>query len=191
MRFAVFASGNGSNFEAILKAVQRNKISAELVCLFSDKSTSYAVQRAKDNGVPYFILEKESKQTKEEYETKLVYLMQKEKVDCIVLAGYMKILGKTFLTAYPNRVINIHPSLLPHFPGKHGIKDAFDRGVKKTGITIHQVDDGIDTGPIIFQKEIETKDFKTLEELEEKIHELEHKYYPIVIEEFVRELMTE
>lgn len=191
MRFAVFASGNGSNFEAILKAVKRNEISAELVCLFSDKSTSYAVQRAKDNGVPYFILEKESKQTKEEYETKLVYLMKKEKVDCVVLAGYMRILGKTFLTAYPNRVINIHPSLLPNFPGKHGLKDAFDRGVKKTGITIHQVDDGIDTGPIIFQKEIEMTKFKTLEELEEKIHELEHKYYPIVIEEFVRELMIE
>lgn len=188
MRFAVFASGNGSNFEAIQKAAEKGAISATLVCLFTDQKESYAVIRAQNDHVPYYIIEKNKNESKVSYENKILSLLEKEKIDFICLAGYMKILGKTMLDAFPRRVINLHPSLLPNFPGKSAIYDAYQAGADTTGITIHLVDQGIDTGPIIFQHTLSTAGITELASLEKRIHELEHHFYPIVIEEFVREL---
>lgn len=187
MRFAVFASGNGSNFERIIEVVEQGKISGELVCLFSDQKDAFAIERAKNHHIPYYVLPKSEEMSKSEYEAQIIALLEKENIELIVLAGYMKILGITLLRAYPKRIINLHPSLLPLFPGKQGIQDAYEAEVKETGITIHLVDEGIDTGPIIFQKSLKLAENETLESLEIRIHELEHEYYPKIIEEFIRE----
>ncbi len=114
-------------------------------------------------------------------------MLKSEEIDLIVLAGYMKIIGNQLLEAFPNRIVNLHPSLLPKFPGKQGILDAYQSDEKQTGITIHLVDQGVDTGLIIFQASIEKQENETLESLESRIHELEHRYFPKIIGEFIRE----
>ena len=187
MRVAVFASGNGSNFQALINSYQNKEIPGELVCLFCDQVDAYVIERAKNHDIPYFVLGKSKEQSKTEYEQKIIHLLEKEKIDLIVLAGYMKILGRDLLRGYPNRIINLHPSLLPKFPGKQGIADAFYSNDEQTGITIHLVDQGIDTGPIIFQKSINRKNGETLEDLTKRIHALEHEFYPKIIAEFIRE----
>ncbi|MBO0477491.1 phosphoribosylglycinamide formyltransferase [Vagococcus sp. DIV0080] len=190
MRIAVFASGSGSNFQAIVESFQKQDIPGELACLFCDQPNAYVIERAKKENIPYFILAKQPTQTKSDYELQLIHLLRTEQIDLVVLAGYMKILGPDFLAAYPNRVLNLHPSLLPKFPGKQGIKDAYDSLETETGITIHLVDSGVDTGPIIFQKKLKRVKGESLEELEQRIHELEHRYYPKVIGEFIREIVV-
>ena len=124
-----------------------------------------------------------------QYEEQVLKHLKEHQIDLIVLAGYLRIIGKTLLEAYPKRIVNIHPSLLPSFPGLHGIEEAFHYGVKITGITIHYVDSGVDTGPIIFQTttKIDTED--TLDTLAEKIHALEHEWYPKIISQIVKETM--
>ncbi len=187
MRIAVFASGNGSNFEAIVEQFERGTIQGELVCLFSDQEQAYAIERAKRHQIPYYVLPKKKELTKADYEKQLLTILEKENIELIVLAGYMRILGETLLNKYPKRIINLHPSLLPKFPGKQGIKEAFFAKERETGITIHIVDSGIDTGPIIFQKKISLVEDETLEALERRIHALEHYFYPKIIADFVRE----
>ena len=187
MRIAVFASGSGSNFEAIANSFEAGEMTGELVCLFCDQPEAFAIERAKNHDLPYYILKKEKEVSKTDYEQKIVHLLEKENIDLIVLAGYMKILGETLLTAFPNRIINLHPSLLPKFPGKSGIEDAYHSDETETGITIHLVDDGVDTGPIIFQKVLAKNQNETLAELETRIHELEHQFYPKIIAQFIRE----
>ncbi|MGO3732752.1 MAG: phosphoribosylglycinamide formyltransferase [Vagococcus sp.] len=185
MRFSIFASGTGSNFEAIVQAVDDGVINGEIACLFCDVADAYVIERAKKHHIPYILLEKKSKETKKKYEKKIVGLLDAYEVTCIILAGYMKILGPTLLQSFPQRIVNIHPSLLPEFPGKQGILDAYQAGVKKTGITIHLVDNGIDTGPIMYQESLPIYPTGTLEELEERVHQLEHSVYPKIIAKFL------
>lgn len=113
-------------------------------------------------------------------------LLTEYNVELVVLAGYMRIIGKNLLAAFPNRIVNIHPALLPNFPGLHGIKDAYEAGVK-TGVTIHYVDSGVDTGPIIAQGRVEVSDEDSLSDLETKIHQIEHQLYPEVLAKIVKE----
>lgn len=181
MRIAILASGNGSNFEAIVRAVEKDEIQAEVALLFSDKKDAYVLKRAVKYRVPAYSFAPKQFDSKEEYEAALCELLVEQRIDLVVLAGYMRIIGSHLLQAFPQQIINIHPSLLPSFPGLHGIKDAFEYGVKVTGITIHFIDDGIDTGPIIAQKTIAIDPEETLQTLEEKIHQLEHQWYPKVI----------
>lgn len=187
MRFAVFASGNGSNFEAIVKASQQGLISGELACLFCDKKQAYVIERAKKYDIPYFVIEKLPEQTKEEYETAILTMLINEKIDLIVLAGYMKIIGPTLLDHYKKRIINLHPSLLPKYPGNKSIKEAYEGSDEKTGVTIHLVDEGVDTGPIIYQKSIPINRQMTLEEFEEEMHQLEHRVLPTILNQFILE----
>lgn len=187
MRFAVFASGNGSNFEAIVKASQQGLISGELACLFCDKKQAYVIERAKKYDIPYFVIEKLPEQTKEEYETAILTMLINEKIDLIVLAGYMKIIGPTLLDHYKKRIINLHPSLLPKYPGNKSIKEAYEGSDEKTGVTIHLVDEGVDTGPIIYQKGIPINRQMTLEEFEEEMHQLEHRVLPTILNQFILE----
>lgn len=187
MRFAVFASGNGSNFEAIVKASQQGLISGELACLFCDKKQAYVIERAKKYDIPYFVIEKLPEQTKEEYETAILTMLINEKIDLIVLAGYMKIIGPTLLDHYKKRIINLHPSLLPKYPGNKSIKEAYEGSDEKTGVTIHLVDEGVDTGPIIYQKSISINRQMTLEEFEEEMHQLEHRVLPTILNQFILE----
>ncbi len=180
MRIAVLASGNGSNFEALVQAVNSGELAAEIVLLFADQD-ALVLERAARLGIPHQHFSPQDFASKQSYEEKLRDLLLAYDVELVVLAGYMRIIGASLLETFPNRIVNIHPSLLPSFPGLHGIADAFNYGVKVTGITIHYIDAGVDTGPIIAQKAIAIAPEDTLETLTEKIHQLEHRWYPQVL----------
>ena len=181
MRIAVLASGNGSNFDAIAKAIKNEQIKAELTLLFCDQKDAYVIERAKKLNIPMVTFSPKCFGSKANYEAELLHLLEEEHIDWVILAGYMRIVGPTLLEAYKNRMINIHPSLLPEFPGLHGIKEAFEAKVPETGVTIHYVDNGIDTGPIIAQEQVRIESTDTIDSLEKKIHQVEHELYPKVL----------
>lgn len=181
MRVAILASGNGSNFEALAHQFQAGLLPGELIFVFSDHHDAYVLERAQRLNVRAFSFEVKEFENKAAYEKALLQLLQEQEIDLIVLAGYMRIIGQTLLSHYSNRILNIHPSLLPSFPGLHGIKDAYEYGVKVTGVTVHLVDDGVDTGPIIAQEPVMILPEDSLESLEEKIHQTEHRLYPKVL----------
>lgn len=186
MKIAIFASGNGSNFEAIAQAVEKQEIQAEIAVLFCDQKSAFVLERAAKYQVPTVSFSPKDFSSKVDYENEIKRMMHEFDVELIVLAGYMRIVGLTLLEAFPKKIINLHPSLLPSFPGLHGIQDAFDYGVKVSGITIHYIDEGVDTGPIIAQVPTEITTEDTLESLEEKIHQLEHYWYPKVLGEIIQ-----
>lgn len=186
MKLAIFASGNGSNFQEIAKAIESGKINAEIALLFCDRKDAYVIQRARALMIPVISFSPTDFESKALYEGEILHLLEEEQIDLVVLAGYMRIIGPTLLEAFSNRMINIHPSLLPLFPGLHGIKDAFYANVSETGVTIHYVDDGIDTGPIIAQEKIIIESTDTLDSLEKKIHTVEHKLYPSVLANLIK-----
>lgn len=181
MRVAILASGNGSNFEALAHQFQAGLLPGELAFVFSDHHNAYVLERARRLNIKAYSFEVKEFANKAAYEKALLQLLQEQEIDLIVLAGYMRIIGQTLLSHYSNRILNIHPSLLPSFPGLHGIKDAYEYGVKVTGVTVHLVDDGVDTGPIIAQEPVMILPEDTLESLEEKIHQTEHRLYPKVL----------
>ncbi|MFC6464032.1 phosphoribosylglycinamide formyltransferase [Marinilactibacillus sp. GCM10026970] len=191
LKIAIFASGNGSNFEVIAEAVQKGSIKAELSLLICDQPEAYVLKRAEIKAVPSIIIQPSDYKTKKAFETVLLKHLENHEIDLIVLAGYMRIIGKTLLEKYTERIINIHPSLLPDFPGESGIGDAFAAGVKETGVTVHLVDQGVDTGPILSQQKVMVESDETLESLGEKIHKLEHSMYPNVIQAYIEKLQKE
>ncbi|MBF8807900.1 MAG: phosphoribosylglycinamide formyltransferase [Enterococcus lacertideformus] len=188
MKIAVFASGNGSNFQAIVEHFRRENRSDTFEWLFCDQPKAHVLHRAKKLGVPFTVFSPKEFSSKDKYEEKILEVLIEKKIDLIILAGYMRIIGANLLDAYESRIINIHPSLLPAFPGLYGIRDAFEAKVPKTGVTIHYVDKGVDTGPIIYQEVLKITDEETLEQLETKIHQVEHRIYPKIIEEVIEEL---
>lgn len=184
MRLALFASGNGSNVKAIIQAVNSGQISATIACIVCDEPAAYVIERAKQADITCFVLARDTL-SRQEWEEQVIHYLTEKQVDFIVLAGFMRIIGNTLLHTYPQKIINIHPSLLPQFPGKQSIKDAFDAGVKQTGVTIHWVDSGIDTGDIIAQQALDIQPSWTLAELETAIHTIEHQLYPKTIQEII------
>ncbi len=185
MNIAIFASGNGSNFQAIAEAVKEGRIKAKLVLLVCDKPGAYVLERAKKFGIEQFLIEKKNFSDKKEYESQILKKLKEKNIGLIVLAGYMKIIGLDILKAYKDKIINIHPALLPSFKGTEGIKEAFDYGVKVTGVTIHFVDEEMDSGPIIMQEAVEIQSNDTQETLSKNIHKVENRIYPEVIGLFV------
>lgn len=185
MNIAVFASGNGSNFQAIADAVKSGSIKANLALLVCDNPRAFVLERAKKSGVKAFLIEKGKFKSKAEFEAQIMKALEENKIELIALAGYMRIVGPDLVRAYKNRIINIHPVLLPSFKGTEGIKDAFEYGVKVTGPTVHFVDDEMDHGPIILQAAVKVKDNDTEETLAEKIHKEEHRIYPEAVRLFV------
>ncbi len=181
-RIAVFASGNGSNFQAIVNAVKRSELNASITLLVSDKPGAYVIDRAMKEEIPTFVFAAKNYQEKADYEREILKHLKTNKIDLIVLAGYMRLVGGTLLQAFAGKIINIHPSLLPAFPGKDAIGQALEAGVSQTGITIHYVDAGMDTGPIIAQEAITLTEEETRESIQEKIQVLEHQLYPKVIQ---------
>lgn len=177
-RVAVLASGNGSNFEAIIQAVEEGRINCSVELVFSDKPDAYVLERAKNHKIPFTSFMIKDFSSKLEYEQELLRILKENQIDILILAGYMRLIGNELLDAFPQRIINIHPSLLPSFPGLHGIEDAFNYGVKYTGVTVHYVDSGIDTGKIINQAVVDIAPDDDLESLEAKIHQTEHIIYP-------------
>lgn len=184
-KIAVFASGFGSNFQAIIEATQKHILNAEIALLVSDNPSCKAVERANADGIDAFTFSAKNFSSKAEYENAILQELIKNSVDYIVLAGYMRIIGKTLLEAYPSKIINLHPALLPSFRGAHGISDAYNYGVKVFGITIHFVDEGVDTGKIIDQFAFHIEENDDINSVEAKIHQLEHKYFPITIDKLI------
>ncbi|PIO77886.1 phosphoribosylglycinamide formyltransferase [Streptococcus parauberis] len=174
-RLAVFASGNGSNFQVIAEQFP-------VTFLFTDKRQAYAVERANNLGVAHYSFELKEFVSKEAYEEAIVALLDEHEIDLICLAGYMKIVGPTLLDAYEGRIINIHPAYLPEFPGAHGIDDAWDADVDQSGVTIHWVDSGVDSGQVIKQVRIPRLPEDTIETFEARIHEMEYQLYPQVLD---------
>ncbi|MDD4954174.1 MAG: phosphoribosylglycinamide formyltransferase [Candidatus Omnitrophica bacterium] len=184
MNIAVFASGRGTNFSAVVRAVKAGKIKANLALLVCDNPGAQVVGRARRAGIKIALVTRKELSAKEEFENKIIAYLQECKIDLIVLAGFMCLLSSAFVRRYSGRIINIHPSLLPSFKGVQGIKDAFDYGSKVTGVTVHFVDEKMDHGPIILQGAVRIEENDTLESLEVKIHRLEHKLYPEAIRLF-------
>lgn len=178
---AVFASGSGTNFEAIVTACRNGTIAgADVALLVCDHHDAFAVERAKRLGKKYFIFDRKAYDSKQEYETAVLEALKPYHIDLICLAGYMRIVGQTLLEAYPKRILNIHPALLPSFKGATAIIDAFEYGVKVFGVTVHLIDNTVDGGVIISQRAFEY-DGDSLEEVEHRIHGIEHVLYPEAI----------
>ncbi|WP_110934188.1 phosphoribosylglycinamide formyltransferase [Paenibacillus bouchesdurhonensis] len=180
-RIAVFASGQGSNFQTLIDASREGTLGAEIVLLVCNKPEAPVVERAHRAGVDCFVFERKAYSRREDYEVEIAEELERRGVDLIVLAGYMLLLTPVLVDAYQGRMINIHPSLLPSFPGKDAIGQAWSYGVKVTGVTVHLVDGGMDTGPVIAQKVVEIQQGDTRESLEEKIHAAERDLYPQVV----------
>lgn len=178
-RIAVLASGNGSNLQALINAQQKRNYAYQISVVISDKSEAKALERAKQAGIPTFTIIPKDFASKQEYEQQVLKYLQQYGVQLVVLAGYMRIVGPTLLASYDGRMINLHPSLLPAFQGIHAPKQAIDAGVKVSGCTIHFVDEGLDTGPIIAQRPVIVEDSDDEHTLQAKIQKLEH---PLVVE---------
>ena len=176
-RLAVFVSGNGSNFEAIAEGCRSGAVvDAEVVLCVCDKAGAYALERAKKFGVPTLVFNPKELASKRDFERMIADRMDAESVDLVCLAGYMRIVGEELLERYGGKIINIHPALLPAFPGAHAIEDAFKYGVKVYGVTIHEVDATLDGGKIISQVAVPYEG-DDIDELETMIHKAEHKLY--------------
>jgi phosphoribosylglycinamide formyltransferase 1 len=180
-KIAVFASGSGSNFQAIINVIREGLLPAEISLLVCDQPGAFAIERAKANQIPCFIFSAKDYSSKLDYEKEIAALLQDLDVDLIVLAGYMRLIGPTLLKEYEGRIVNIHPSFLPAFPGKDAIGQALAAKANWTGVTIHFVDEGMDTGPIIVQERIRIEENETRESLQKKIQLTEHKLYPSIL----------
>src|SRR4030042_2206770 len=181
MNIAVFASGRGTNFAAIIRAVKKGKIKASLALLVCDNPKAGAISRAKRADIKVALVKREDFSSKNDFQAKILQHLAENNIDLIVLAGFMRILSPELVQKYQGRILNIHPALLPSFKGAQGIKDAFDYGVKVTGVTMHFVDEKTDHGPLILQEAVNIEEDDTLESLEAKIHKLEHRLYPEAI----------
>lgn len=190
MRCAIFASGQGSNFQALVEAFQGLHSEIEIAFLFCDQAGAYVLKRAQNLQIPTFQFSPTDFSSRQDYEEALVDLCQRHHLDYILLAGYMRLIHQPLLQAYPNRIINIHPSLLPKFPGRHGIRDAYQAGVSETGVTVHIIDENIDQGKILAQEAVTIDPAWQLEDLETAIHTIEHQLYLQVILELVRKEMN-
>jgi len=190
MRLAVFASGRGSNFRALLEASRAGRLpQAEFVVLVSDKPDAKALDIAREYGVKALHVSPKNFESRDAYEQEILRCLRELKVEGICLAGYMRLVGKTILRAFPNRILNIHPALLPSFPGTHGHRDTLAYGVKVSGCTVHFVDEGVDTGPIIVQRSVEVLDDDTEETLAARILIQEHQAYPEAVDLLTRGLL--
>ena len=184
-RIAVLASGRGSNFEAIAKAVKSGKIPADLPVLITDNRNAKAIERAEKLGINWIFVDPTSFPDRETYDAKIVAILKHLNVDLVCLAGYRKVVTPVFIKAFPMKILNIHPALLPSFPGLKAPEKAIRYGVKVSGATVHFVDEGVDTGPIVVQAVVPVSPEDTPETLSEKILSFEHRIYPQAIKWFV------
>jgi len=184
---AVLASGRGSNFKAIHEAIVAGRCNAVIKVLITNKPDAPVIGMAKEYGIPVEIVERKKFKSREELDDRIKALLDKYEVGLVVLAGYMLVLkSKNLLEAYKNRIINVHPALLPSFPGEDAQKQAFDYGVKISGVTIHLVDESLDAGPILYQEAVDISDCRTAEDVSYKLLKIEHTAYAKVIDSFSR-----
>ncbi len=181
LRLAVLASGSGSNLQAIIDANEGGEVPAEIAVVVSNKSSAFALERARRHGIPAIHLDPTAFPSREAYDRRLAQIIDDHHVDLIAMAGYMLLLSPWFIRHFKNRVMNIHPALCPAFPGTNGIEDALAYGVRVTGVTVHFADEGCDTGPVILQYPVLVSDDDDRESLAERIHAVEHRLYPLAI----------
>jgi phosphoribosylglycinamide formyltransferase-1 len=184
LRIAVFASGSGSNFQAIADAVNAGKLDVRIELLVCDRPRAQVVERARQLGVPAFVFRPKDYEAREQYEAEILERLKAHEIDLVVMAGYMRLITNVLVDPWYGRLINIHPSLLPSFPGVNAIQQALDHGVKVTGVTVHLVDGGMDTGPIIAQQCLTIEPGDTEERLSARIHTIEHELLPEIIKQF-------
>lgn len=181
VKLGVLISGSGTNLQAIIDAIAEGSLDAEIRVVISSRPDAYGLVRAKEAGIQTIALSKDVYAdpdiANEVIATELVHAG----CDYVVMAGYMRMLGEAVLVAFPDRVLNLHPALLPSFKGAHAIRDAYDAGVKVTGVTVHFANAEYDKGPIVAQRAVDIAEDDTLESLEEKIHAVEHELYPEVL----------
>ena len=183
VRIAVLVSGRGSNLQAIIDNIEKGLLPAEIAVVISDQPEAYSLERARKHNIPAVPLSaKGYKGKREEYDALLVKELQKHRVELVCLAGFMRIITPALIKAFPSRILNIHPALLPAFPGLHVQKAALEHGVKFSGCTVHFVDEGMDTGPIIIQAVVPVLDNDTEDSLSERILKQEHKIYSRAIQ---------
>ncbi len=185
LSIAVLASGRGSDFQSILDGIESGKVSGRVILLLTDNPQAMAIERARKHNIPVAVIEPKNFPTREDFDAAIWRKLDGVKPDLVVLAGYMRIVkNKEFLDAYRGKMINIHPSLLPKYPGAHAQKDAFEAGEKVSGYTIHFVDSSLDGGPAIYQEKVDISDCKTADEAAAKILKREHVGLPMVIQMF-------
>jgi len=177
----VLVSGSGTNLQAIIDACGRGEIPAEVGVVVSSRADAYGLARARLHDIPAFSFDRREFASNEEYDRAVLAKLKDHKVDLVVLAGYMRLVGPSILDAYPGAVINLHPSLLPSFPGASAVSDALAYGVKVTGITIHFADATYDTGPIIIQEVVPVHQNDDEKTLLERVHKVEHRHLPYAI----------
>lgn len=181
IKLGVLVSGRGSNLQSIIDHIEEGKLSAKIMVVISDKENAYALERAKKHGIPAVFINPAEYSSKEDFEKAIGDELEKREVELICLAGFMRILSPYFVNRFRNRIINIHPALLPSFPGLHAQRQAVDYGVKLAGCTVHFVDESVDGGPVIIQAVVPVFDDDTDETLSERILRYEHKIYPMAI----------
>ena len=185
MRLAVLASGFGSNLQAIIDAAENGKIKGRVEVVISDKADAYALERARQHDIAAIHIDPCHFSGREAYDQTILTLLQEKKIGLVVLAGYMRLLSPVLVGGFRGKIMNIHPSLLPSFPGLDGVQQALDYGVKVSGCTVHLVDEGLDTGPVILQEAVPVYDHDTADSLQGRIHEVEHRLYPRAIQLFI------
>ncbi len=178
----VLISGSGTNLQAIIDACESQQLNAEVAVVISDHDGARGLVRAKEHGIPGVWVDRSRFNSKREYNLELRNILRDHLVDYVVMAGYMRLLGNEVLDFFPNRVINLHPALLPSFPGANGIRDAFEYGVKYTGVTVHFANEEFDKGPIIAQEPVVITEDDTMQTLEARIHETEHRILPAALQ---------
>ena len=180
-KLAVLVSGHGSNLQAIIEKIENNYLSADIALVLSNVENAFALERGKKHGLDTIFLDPKTFLNRDEYELKMIEILQSKSIDLICLAGFMRILGKNFIQAFPQKIINIHPSLLPAFPGLNVQKKALEHGAKFSGCTVHFVNEEVDGGPIILQSTVPIFDEDDANSLSERILEQEHIIYPEAI----------
>lgn len=186
IKLGVLASGRGSNFQSIIDSIKSGYLDARIEVLITDNPDAYAIERAKNNGIPFLIMKPGDYPDKDAYYSAIAAQLKERGVELVILAGFMRVLKKPLIDAYPMRIMNIHPALLPSFPGLHGQKQAVDYGVKISGCTVHFVNEGVDTGPIIIQAAVPAYHDDTEESLAERILKEEHRIFPYAIKLFIQ-----
>ncbi|MBI3017696.1 MAG: phosphoribosylglycinamide formyltransferase [Deltaproteobacteria bacterium] len=190
-KLAVLVSGTGSNLEAIIKATQNSKYPAYVGVVISDQKEALALKKATAHQIPAVFVNPKLYDSREAYDQMLASMLKEYKVDLVILAGFMRVLSPIFVQAFPKKILNIHPALLPKYPGLHAVKEALESGDSHTGCTVHFVDEGVDTGPIIAQTQVSIKKGDTQDSLHARIKEQEYTLYPKAISDISHSLLIQ
>lgn len=182
LRIGVLLSGSGTNFQAMIDAIEAGELDARIELAVASRPDAYGIERAKRAGIPTLVMNKTLYADAEEADARIVAALRDAGARYVAMAGYMRKVTPAMLDAFPDRVLNLHPALLPSFKGAHAIADAYNAGVKVTGITVHFANEDYDKGPIVAQRALDVREGESLDELEARIHELEHALYPEVLQ---------